>query len=513
MKNNIIISCVCLLVGMMSGCTSVTDTPPDPGFNPDALVALGEKSISVWDLIGESIPDESGSTEEMRVTLQYLQEKALTLPALAIYNITADTLFYAPYFQIDAAVVGGTFGVPLSKAITLDRADSMDLTTIPLGVKIKHMEDVADFEYVFPYTGFEYEVSITLKNIFLRGTTIPMVIKEKVDKDNQKGVRRKVNASFDIDLSKGNRLWMETQITISKGSVLFEPQTIALFVKSLNMKLEKAVGYFPVPPMQLDSNNLKMNLDVLSDLSNAFDMSDPKYYLIVRNKGFGLPADVKDLSLNATNATATKSVSLKTDEEMSFEANLQNVLRVDTFAFTPGNSNLIEFLNLPPHGNINYNGTIRFNPAGNTGEDNIIYADGVSQVDSYIEIPLVMKGSSLMFRDTLKNLVVDKKQLSVAQLTVTSKTDIPFTMNLRELVFYDANGDVLGKVEFNEQLTNAKALVKTVGAELLSRLADAKYGVATMLVYPSLDVLSIRQDAALKINYSLLGETKDQIEK
>lgn len=513
MKNNIIISCVCVLFGMMSACTSVSDTPPDPGFDPDVLVALGEKNISVWDLIGESVPDESGSTEEMRVTLQYLQEKALTVPAIAIYNITADTLFYAPYFQIDTAVVGGTFGVPLAKAITLGRADSLELTTIPAGVKIKHMEDMADFEYVFPYTGFEYEVTITLKNIFLRGTKQPMVIKEKVEKDNQKGVRRKVHAQFDIDLTKGNRLWMDTHITISKGSVLFEPQTIALFVKSLNMKLEKAVGYFPVPSLQLDSNNLKMNLDVLSDLSNAFDMSDPKYYLIVRNKGFGLPANVDDLYLQATNAAGTKSVSLRSSEEMSFEANLENTLRIDTFVFNPGNSNLIEFLKLPPHGNINYNGTIRFNPAGNTGTDNIIYADGVSQVDSYIEIPLVMKGSALLYRDTLQNLIFNNKQLSTAQLTVTSKTDIPFNLKMCDVVFYDAHGGVLGKMEFNESLTNAKALAKSIGEELLGRIVNAKYAVGTLLIYPSLDVLSIRQDAALKINYSLLGESKDKIEK
>lgn len=507
MKNNIMIVCTLVLIGMMSACTSVKETVPVPDFNPDALIALGEKSISVWDLIGESVPEETGDTEETRVTLQYLQEKALTVPAIALYNITADTLFYAPYFQIDTAIVGGTFGVPLAKPITFERTDTILLTTIPPGVKIKHMEDIADFEYVFPYTGFEYQVTITLKNIFMRGTSEPLVISEKVDKDNQKGVRHKVRAEFDIDLTGGNMLEMETKILISKGAVLFEPQTIALFVKSLNMQLEKAVGYFPVPPLQLDSNNLKMNLDVLSDLSNAFDMSDPRYYLIIRNKGFGLPACVDDLVLKATNAAATKSVNLTTSEEMEFQANLQNTLRIDTFVFTPGNSNLIEFLNLPPHGNINYNGTIRFNPDGNTGTDNIIYADGVSQVDSYIEIPLVMKGTSLIYQDTLNNLVCDQKTLNVAQLTVSSKTDIPFGMTLRKIAFYDEGNTVLGEVEFNETLTNEKALSLAVGPELLGQLGKVKYAVSTLCICPSLDVLSIRQDAALNMIYSLLGET------
>lgn len=507
MKNNIMIVCTLVLFGMMSACTSVKETVPDPDFNPDALIALGEKSISVWDLIGESVPEETSDTEEARVTLQYLQEKALTVPAVALYNITADTLLYAPYFQIDTALVDGAFGVPLPQLISLKREDSLLLTTIPPGVKIKHMEDIADFEYVFPYTGFEYQVTITLENIYVRGTSQPLVIREKVDKDNQKGVRRKVSAEFDIDLTGGNMLKMETCVEISKGAVLFEPQTIALFIKSLNMKLEKAVGYFPVPPLQLDSNNLKMNLDVLSDLSNAFDMSDPKYYLIIRNKGFGLPVCVDNLFLKASNAAATKSVKLTTTEEMAFEANLQNTLRIDTFVFTPGNSNLVEFLNLPPHGNINYNGTVRFNPDGNTGIDNVIYADGVSQVDSYIEIPLVMKGTSLIYQDTLQNLVCDQKTLNAAHLTVSSKTDIPFGITLRKITFYDEDDAVLGEVEFNEALVNDKALSLAVGPELLEKISKAKYAVSILCVYPSLDVLSIRQDAALNINYSLLGET------
>lgn len=513
MKNNIMIVCTLVLFGMISACTSVKETVPEPDFNPDALIALGEKNISVWDLIGESVPEETSDKEESRVTLQYLQEKALTLPAIAMYNITADSLFYAPYFQIDTVIVGGTFGVPLAQPITFNQKDTMLLTTIQPGVRIKHMENIVDFEYVFPYTGFEYQVKITLKNIFMRGTTQPYMISERVDKDNQKGVRRKVSAEFDIDLTGGNMLKMETNIEISKGAVLFEPQTIALFVKSLNVKLEKAVGYFPVPPLQLDSNNLKMNLDVLSDLSNAFDMSDPKYYLIIRNKGFGLPACVDDLSLKAKNAALTKSVSLSSNEEMIFEANLKNTLRIDTFVFTPENSNLIDFLNLPPHGNINYNGTIRFNPEGNAGTDNIIYADGVSQVDSYIEIPLVMKGTSLVFQDTLKNLICDQKVLQVAQLTVYSKTDIPFGMTLRKITFYDEGNNLLGEVEFNEALTNDKALSLAVGPELLEKVGKAKYAVSVLCIYPSLDVLSIRQDAALNINYSLLGETANNTGK
>lgn len=265
------------------------------------------------------------------------------------------------------------------------------------------MEDVADLEYVFPYTGFEYRVEITLKNIFVRGTREALKISEVINKDNQKGIRRKVTKEFDIDLSKGNLLEVKTRVVIAAKAVLFEPQTIYLFIKSLNMKLEKAVGYFPIPPLQLDSNNLKNESGCPGEFIQClrycfsevlFDRSG--------NKGLGLPAEVDDLRLHATNVAGTRSVELRSYEEMAFEANTENVLRVDTFVFTPDNSNLVEFLSLPPHGNIDYNGTIRFNPNGRPAEDNVIYADGLLQVDSYIEVPMVMKGNALLYRDTLE---------------------------------------------------------------------------------------------------------------
>lgn len=80
-------------------------------------------------------------------------------------------------------------------------------------------------------------------------------------------------------------------------------------------------------------------------------------------------------------------------------------------------------------------------------------------------------------------------------------------MTLRKITFYDEDNTVLGEVEFNEALVNDKALSLAVGPELLEKISKAKYAVSILCVYPSLDVLSIRQDAALNINYSLLGET------
>lgn len=203
-----IMGCIGLFMGILNGCSPVTENIPDPDFKPDALISLGDNTISVWDLIGKGEPQSSEGGEEIHITLQYLQENALTIPAVALYNISADTLLHAPYFQVDATS-GIEFGVPLEKEVKFRHLDTIWLTTIPQGVNIKHMEDVADLEYVFPYTGFEYRVEITLKNIFVRGTREALKISEVVNKDNQKGIRRKVTKEFDIDLSKGNLLEVE----------------------------------------------------------------------------------------------------------------------------------------------------------------------------------------------------------------------------------------------------------------------------------------------------------------
>lgn len=501
MKCNIFVYKIMLLV-LFAGCSSVAENKSGTEFNPDVVLPVGERSISVWELVGKSIPQKSEPAEEMHITLQYLQEKALTVPAIALYNITTDTLLYAPHFNIKETDI-------LTVPVVYLRHDTLELNSLTnKGLKIKWLENTADFEYFLPYTGFDYEVEVTFQNVYEEGATKPMVLKESVTKYNQNGVRRKKTTVFGIDLSQENSLQMTTKVILPKGASLAEPQTISLLLKSVNMRLRKAVGYFPVPPLQLDSNNLKMNLNVLYDLSNAFDLSDPKYYLLVRNKGFGLPTQVDDLQLIAKNIEGSKSVALQSKEKPFFEANMENQVRVDTFLYNSKNSNLIEFLNLPPYGNVNYKGTIRFNPDGNTGADNVIYVDGVAQVDSYIEIPMTMKGSSLLYTDTLPNLVINRGGLHSAKLVVSSAMDFTFKETLKYVEFFNDEGEALGRVEYNQQMINGKTLSGELGPDLLQELEHIKYGVAQLEINLTLDILSIRQDATLKMNYSILGETK-----
>ena len=498
--------CGFLLLLLLGACSSIEEEGPAQKFDPDMVLSVAERSISVWDLVGESVPQKSDSVGEMHVTLQYLQEKALTLPAITLYNITTDTLLYAPHFNIKETDI-------LTAPVTYTRYDTIELKSISKDIKMKWQEDIADFEYFLPYTGFDYNAEILFQNVYTEGTAEPMVLRESVTRYNQNGVRRKITSTFKVDLSKGNSIKMVTKVILPKGASLAEPQTISLLLKSLNIRLKKAVGYFPVPPLQLDSSNLKMNLNVLHDLSNAFDLTDPKYYLLVRNKGFGMPVLVDDLKLIAKNIEGSKNVVLESKNKPCFEANTENDVRVDTFLYNSQNSNLLEFLDLPPYGNVNYKGTILFNPEGNTGVDNVIYVDGAAQVDSYIEVPMTMKGSSLLYTDTLPNLNITSKHLSAAELIVSTVMDFSFKQTLKFVEFFNDKGISLGKIEFNQQLVSGKSLSGMLRTGLVNELKNVKYGIVLIEINPTQDILSIRQNASLKMTYSILGETKLNTEK
>lgn len=506
MKRNVILGCIWAFGWVLNACESGLDVPPvSTEFKPDGLVELGEKELGVWDLLGKSTPVQSEGEERIELALHYFQGNALSVPADSLYRFKADTLLTTPYFNVDKDD-RIDFGHVLSNDVMYTRLDTLPLKR-PEGSKISWQEEMADLEYVFMYTGFEYEVEMTLQNVFQRGKKEPVVIKETVDKFNRKGIRHEwKDFEFDIDLSGGNQLRMETKITIKKGSVVLEPQKVSLMLLFSNIKLQKAVGHFADVVLPLKDQKLKMDLDILENLENAFYMSDSKFYLVVKNKGIGVPMKAEDLVFMAKNADLTKSVGLKTQAEILFEGNPEDVVRTDSFAYTSENSNLSDFLKLPPHGIMDYSGNIHF-LSGPDADEKVIYGDGLIQVDSYLDMPLVMKGTSLVFQDTLRNLDLQQWVLSSAKLTVASSTDLPFGMRLQRVDFYNAQHESVGKVEFDQELAKEE-ISADIALESLDSLSQASYGVAVIGVQPSLDILSVRQNSGLKIKYTLYVQLK-----
>lgn len=57
-------------------------------------------------------------------------------------------------------------------------------------------------------------------------------------------------------------------------------------------------------------------------------------------------------------------------------------------------------------------------------------------------------------------------------------------------------------------MISGRTISRTITPEMLEKITGATYGIGIVGVSLSVDVLGIRQDAVLKLNYSLLGETK-----
>ena len=79
----------------------------------------------------------------------------------------------------------------------------------------------------------------------------------------------------------------------------------------------------------------------------------------------------------------------------------------DTLGLNKDNSNIVDFLSLPPTGDISYQGTVTVNPQGD--EDNVIYSDGEIDLDAYVRIPFALSAEGLNYKDTLKDIDIDHK--------------------------------------------------------------------------------------------------------
>ena len=78
----------------------------------------------------------------------------------------------------------------------------------------------------------------------------------------------------------------------------------------------------------------------------------------------------------------TLTLKLEEGKELLTLGNKSNIVLPDTLGLNKDNSNIVDFLSLPPTGDISYQGTVTVNPQGD--EDNVRYSDGEIDLDAYV---------------------------------------------------------------------------------------------------------------------------------
>ncbi len=211
-------------------------------------------------------------------------------------------------------------------------------------------------------------------------------------------------------------------------------------LNSLNFK--SVTGDFGKRIITIDPGKFDMNVDVLNRIDGSFKLTNPTISLFIRNS-IGMPAAV-NLNLTGTSKAGTTASLNPPVFDIPVPANLNAGIATKTVVFDKQNSNIVNFIALPPTSQISYSGQVNFNTKDpvTAQNPNFLDLDAVFGLDLLMELPLELQISNLAFKDTT-NLSGDYKKIESADLIINAQNGIPLDVDM-QLFFLDSMKTQIG---------------------------------------------------------------------
>jgi hypothetical protein len=268
------------------------------------------------------------------------------------------------------------------------------------------------------------------------------------------------NVNFASDLSSPfNRIPYSYTIQLdnSAGYINFTSSDVLKMEISLtDFEFQSVYGDFGTRKLQIDPGNFE--LEVLNRLGGDFKVANPKLSLIMHNS-VGMAAEVK-MNMSATSKKGNTDSLIRNPASFNIPvpADITSPIVTGTVDYTKQNSNIVEFIALPPNSKIDYSGEINFNK-GNVVtllNPNFITAESTFSADMALELPMELQINTLSFSDTTAISGKDFDKVESAELLINVKNGIPLDMDM-QLVFIDTIAKIqLGSSKRTQILSAAK---------------------------------------------------------
>jgi hypothetical protein len=212
-------------------------------------------------------------------------------------------------------------------------------------------------------------------------------------------------------------------------------QLIRMDITLNNLEFQSVTGDFGKRAITIDKGLFDMNVDLLNKISGSFKLANPNLTLTIHNS-IGMPASV-GLNFTASNKDG-KTVTLDPPAfDIPVPASLSAEIATKSIVFNKSNSNIVNFIALPPSGQISYSGKVDFNKDPVTPQNpNFLDVDATFAIDMAMELPMELQTSNLTFKDTTGISGSDFKKLETADLIINAKNGIPLDIDL-QLFFVD----------------------------------------------------------------------------
>lgn len=389
-----------------------------------------------------------------------------------VYNISEDIKDKEIYNELKVEITSfntvGSQGVPIDLSPSKDNFEisfEIDELIITEGeINISEVDDF--FDGIFDIDLNFYD-SVELKNIiFNQGRLnfgissflgydveidylIPAIRNDDTISDI---IELKSNGSYNIDYDitnydfdlyneikeKYNNLRVSSKFKIKSetGYILYKSnEEIDVTFTFSNLIFDEINGYFGNNKYSIEKEEIELEkelLDFYDKIEGEFLFTNPRLGLNVNNS-FGIPLFI-NLDIQASNNNKSENIIIN---DRVVEAKSKDGSFEETKIFIDKeNSNILNFINLPPKDNLLIEGDIILNPDEKT-YDNFILKNSEIEANTFLEIPFQISASNLMISDTfqIEDINFDT-DLSDARLLFNYQSDIPLTFDI-ELIYLD----------------------------------------------------------------------------
>ena len=389
-----------------------------------------------------------------------------------VYNISEDIKDKEIYNELKVEITSfntvGSQGVPIDLSPSKDNFEisfEIDELIITEGeINISEVDDF--FDGIFDIDLNFYD-SVELKNIiFNQGRLnfgissflgydveidylIPAIRNDDTISDI---IELKSNGSYNIDYDitnydfdlyneikeKYNNLRVSSKFRIKSetGYILYKSnEEIDVTFTFSNLIFDEINGYFGNNKYSIEKEEIELEkelLDFYDKIEGEFLFTNPRLGLNVNNS-FGIPLFI-NLDIQASNNNKSENIIIN---DRVVEAKSKDGSFEETKIFIDKeNSNILNFINLPPKDNLLIEGDIILNPDEKT-YDNFILKNSEIEANTFLEIPFQISASNLMISDTfqIEDINFDT-DISDARLLFNYESDIPLTFDI-ELIYLD----------------------------------------------------------------------------
>ena len=389
-----------------------------------------------------------------------------------VYNINEDIKDKEIYNELKVEITSfntvGSQGVPIDLSPSKDNFEisfEIDELIITEGeINISEVDDFFDGIYDIDLNFYD---SVELKNIiFNQGRLnfgissflgydveidylIPAIRNDDTISDI---IELKSNGSYNIDYDitnydfdlyneikeKYNNLRVSSKFKIKSetGYILYKSnEEIDVTFTFSNLIFDEINGYFGNNKYLIEKEEIELEkelLDFYDKIEGEFLFTNPRLGLNVNNS-FGIPLFI-NLDIQASNNNKSENIIIN---DRVVEAKSKDGSFEETKIFIDKeNSNILNFINLPPKDNLLIEGDIILNPDEKT-YDNFILKNSEIEANIFLELPFQISASNLMISDTFQIEGINfDTDLSDARLLFNYESDIPLTFDI-ELIYLD----------------------------------------------------------------------------